>query len=160
MLCKPRRWKPGGASPIINQVTSKGTTGSMRKKWEWAPAAKGASPKQVGSRESKGKNASGRLKWVSNKSPKMKRIPYLNPDAFCRFIGPKNLGKVLVDDELVTCLLDNGVQLNFITPAYTQERGMDIMSLDYLAEEIGGAILHISGIGSISGTHWVHYDER
>ena len=67
-----------------------------------------------------------------------------------RFIGPKNLGKVLVDDELVTCLLDNGVQLNFITPAYAQERGMDIMSLDYLAEEIGGAIPHISGIGGIS----------
>ena len=80
----------------------------------------------------------------------MKRAPYLNPDAFHRFIGPKNLGKVLVDDKLVTCLLDNGVQLNFITPTYTQERGMDIMSLDYLVEEIGGAIPHISGIGSIS----------
>ena len=81
---------------------------------------------------------------------KIKRAPYLNPDAFCRFIGPKNLEKALVNDELVTCLLDNGVQLKFITPTYTQERGMDIMSLDYLAEEIGGAILHISGIGSIS----------
>ena len=74
----------------------------------------------------------------------------MNPDALRRFIGPKNLGKVLVDDELVTCLLDNGAQLNFITPAYTQEWGMNIMSLDYLAEEIGGAILHISGIGCIS----------
>ena len=82
--------------------------------------------------------------------PKMKRAPYLNLDAFRRFIGPKNLGKALVDDELVTCLLDNGAQLNFITPAYAQEQEMDIMSLDYLAEEIGGAILHISGIGGIS----------
>ena len=117
---------------------------------EWAPAAKGASPKQVGSREGEGKDASRGLKRDLNKSPKMKRAPYLNPDAFHRFIGPKNLGKVLVDDELVTCLLDNGVQLNFITPAYTQERGMDIMSLDYLAEEIDGAIPHISGIGGIS----------
>ena len=80
----------------------------------------------------------------------MKRAPYLNSDAFCRFIGPKNLGKVLVDDELVTCLLDNGAQLNFIMPAYAQERGMDIMYLDYLAEEIGGAIPYISGIGGIS----------
>ena len=80
----------------------------------------------------------------------MKRAPYLNLDAFHRFIGPKNLGKALVDDELVTCLLDNGVQLNFIMPAYAQEWGMDIMSLDYLAEEIGGAIPHISGIGGIS----------
>ena len=82
--------------------------------------------RQVGSRE--GKNASGGPKHVSNKSPKMKRAPYLNPDAFHRFIGPKNLGKVLVDDELVTCLLDNGAQINFITSAYAQERAMDIMS--------------------------------
>ena len=79
----------------------------------------------------------------------MKRAPYLNPDAFHRFIGPKNLGKALVDDELVTCLLDNGAQLNFIMPAYAQEWGMDIMPLDYLAKEIGGAIPHISGIGVI-----------
>ena len=122
----------------------------MRKKRERAPAAKGASPKQVGSREGEGKNASGGPKRDSNKSPKMKRAPYLNPDAFCRFIGPKNLGKALVDDELVTCLLDNGAQLNFIMPAYAQEWGMDIMSLDYLAEEIGGAIPHISSIAGIS----------
>ena len=80
----------------------------------------------------------------------MKRAPYLNPDAFHRFIGPKNLGKVLVDDELVTCLLDNRAQLNFIMPTYAQEWGMDIMSLDYLAEEIGGAIPHISSIAGIS----------
>ena len=69
----------------------------------------------------------------------------MSPDAFCRFIGPKNLGRVLIDDELVSCLLDNGAQLNFIMPAYAQEWGMDIMSLDYLAEEIGGAIPLIRG---------------
>ena len=74
----------------------------------------------------------------------------MNLDAFCRFIGPKNLGKALVDDELVTCLLDNGAQLNFIMPAYAQEQGINIMSLDYLAEEVGGAIPHISSLGGIS----------
>ena len=74
----------------------------------------------------------------------------MNPDAFYRFIGPKNLGKALIDDELTTCLLDNGAQLNFITPAYGQEQGMDIMSLDYLAQEIGGSIPPIQGIGGIS----------
>ena len=74
----------------------------------------------------------------------------MNLDAFCQFIGPKNLGKALVDDELVSCLLDNGAQLNFIMPAYAQERGMDIMSVHYLAEEIGGAILLIRGLGGIS----------
>ena len=79
----------------------------------------------------------------------MKRVPYLKPDAFYRFIGPKNWGKALTDDELTTCLLDNGAQLNFITPAYAQEWGMDIMSLDYLAREIGGPIPPIRGIGGI-----------
>ena len=74
----------------------------------------------------------------------------MNPDAFHRFIGPKNLGKALIDDELVSCLLDNGAQLNFIKHAYAQERGMDIMSLDYLAEEIGGSIPLIRGLGGIS----------
>ena len=80
----------------------------------------------------------------------MKRALYLNPDAFYRFIGPKHLGKALTDDELTSGLLDNGAQLNFITPAYAKERGMDITSLDYLAQEIGGSIVLIRGIGSIS----------
>ena len=80
----------------------------------------------------------------------MRRAPYLNPDAFRRFIGPKNLGKALIDDELTSCLLDNGAQLNFITPAYAQEWGMDIMSLDYLAQETGGSIPLIRGLGGIS----------
>ena len=78
----------------------------------------------------------------------VERVPYLNPDAFSRFIGPKNWGKALINDELTTCLLDNGAQLNFITPAYTVERGMDIMSLDWLAQEIGGPPPLIAGMGS------------
>ena len=122
----------------------------MRKKWDWAPAAKWASPKQVGSREGEVKTPSTRLKHVPSKSSKVKRAPYLNPDAFYRFIGPKNLGKALIDDEMTTCLLDNGAQLNFITPAYAQERGMDIMSFNYLVQEIRGSILLIRGLGGIS----------
>ena len=90
-------------------------------KWDRAPAAKGASPKQVSSREGKAKTPSARSNHVPSKFSKVKRAPYLNPDAFYRFIGPKNLGKALIDDELTTCLLDNGAQLNFITPAYAQE---------------------------------------
>ena len=73
----------------------------------------------------------------------MKRAPYLNLDAFYRFIGPKNWGKAVIDDELTTRLLNNGAKLNFITAAYAQEQGMDNMSLDYFAREIGGPIPHI-----------------
>ena len=104
----------------------------MKEKWDQAPAAEGASPKQVGSREGEAKTPSARSNHVPSKSSKVKRAPYLKPDAFYRFIGPKNLGKAFIDDELTTCLLDNGAQLNFITPTYAQEQGMDIMSLDYL----------------------------
>ena len=73
----------------------------------------------------------------------------LNPDPYCRFIGPKNWGEALIDEELMTCLLDNGSQLNFITPAYAHKQGMDIMSLDSLAQEVGGKLPPILGIGGI-----------
>ena len=59
------------------------------------------------------------------------------------------MGEALVDGELATCLLDNGAQLNFITPAYARKRGMDIMSLDSLAHEVEGKIPPILGIGGI-----------
>ena len=79
----------------------------------------------------------------------MKGVPYLNPDPYRRFIGPKNWGEALIDEELMTCLLDKGSQLNFITPAYARKWGMDIMSLDSLAQEVGGNIPSIMGIGGI-----------
>ena len=79
----------------------------------------------------------------------MKGVLYLNPDPYCQFIGPKSLGEALIDRELATCLLVNGAELNFITPTYARERGMDIMSLESLAQEIGGKIPPIAGIGGI-----------
>ena len=79
----------------------------------------------------------------------MKGVPYLNLDPYCQFIGPKNWGEALIDEELMTCLLDNGSQLNFITPAYVHKREMDIMSLDSLAQEVGGKIPPIWGMGGI-----------
>ena len=78
----------------------------------------------------------------------MKGTPYLNPDPFCRFIGPRNWGEALIDDKLTTCLLDNGSQLNFVTPTYAHERGMDILSLDTLTQEIGGQLPPIAVMGS------------
>ena len=59
------------------------------------------------------------------------------------------MGEALIDGELATCLLDNGAQLNFITPAYAHKRGMDIMSLESLAQEVGGKSPPIVGIGGI-----------
>ena len=115
-----------------------------RKKWDQAPPAKGASSKQIGPREGQAKTLSA---WSAGASHGVERVPYLNLDAFSRFIGPKNWGQALINDELTTCVLDNGAQLNFITPAYATERGMDIMSLDWLAQEIEGQLPLIAGMG-------------
>ena len=79
----------------------------------------------------------------------MKSSPYLNPNPYCQFFGPKNLGEVLNDGELTTCLLDNRAQIKFVTPAYARQRGMDIMSLNHLAKEIGGQIPPIARIRGI-----------
>ena len=114
------------------------------KKWNQAPPATGAYSKPSALREGQAKTLSA---WLARASQGVERVPYLNPDAFSRFIGPKNWGQALINDELTTCLLDNGAQLNFITPAYTVERGMDIMSLDQLAQEIGGPLPLIAGMG-------------
>ena len=112
-----------------------------------APTAKGASPKQVSLGD--GQSLSTQSSNISGSPSKVKGVPYLNPDPYCLFIGPKNWGKALIDEELTTCLLDNGSQLNFITPAYAHEWGMDIMSLDSLVQEVGGKIPPIWGIGGI-----------
>ena len=115
-----------------------------RKKQDQAPPVKWASSKQNGLREGQTKTPSARMARASHG---VERVPYLKPDAFFRFIGLKNWGQALINDELTTCLLNNSAQLNFITPAYTVERGMDIMSLDGLAQEIGGPLPLIAGMG-------------
>ena len=115
-----------------------------RKKWDQAPPVEGAYSKQSGLREGQTKTLSA---WSVGASHRVERVRYLNPDAFSRFIGPKNWGQALINDELTTCLLDNGAQLNFITPAYAVERGMDIMSLNRLAQEIGGPLPLITSMG-------------
>ena len=45
VLCRPRRWKPGGASPVINRDISRGTIGSMRKKMGMGPYSQRGLPK-------------------------------------------------------------------------------------------------------------------
>ena len=102
-----------------------------RKKWDQAPPAEGASSKQVGPREGQAETLSA---WSARASHGVERVPYLNPDAFSRFISPKNWGQALINNELTT-------------PAYAMERGMDIMSLDRLAQEIGGPLPLIAGMG-------------
>ena len=120
-----------------------------------APLIEGASFSQIGAGEDQAENPSARSSRASNKPSQVKGTPYLNPDPFCRFIGPRNWGEALIDDKLTTCLLDNGSQLNFVTPTYARDRGMDILSLDTLAREIGGQLPPIAVPWANSRLSWL-----
>ena len=119
-----------------------------------APAAQGASQNNGGSQgQSTGTNLSAHSTGFSSEggSPVKGawKVPYLNPDPFTRLIGPKNWGEAFIDDELTTCLLDNGAQLNFMTPDYAVKRGLQIFTLEQLTQEIGGELSPIHSIGGI-----------
>ena len=130
------------------------------KKWTKAPTAEGASKKQPGFSDWKGKDSTlyaHSARALAECSSELggskkagKPVPCLNPDPFKRYIGPRNLGEAVIDGESTTCLLDNGAQLNFMTPAYALQRGFNIMSLDRLAREAGGHRLPpINGLGGL-----------
>ena len=119
-----------------------------------APAAEGASQNNCGSQsQSTGTTLSARSAGFSSEggSPVKgtQKVPCLNPDPFTRLIGPKNWGKAFIDDQLTTCLLDNGAQLNFMTPDYAVKQGPQIFTLERLAQEIGGELPPIHGTGGI-----------
>ena len=87
------------------------------------PAAKGASQNNSSSKsQSTGTNLSAHSAGFSSEGGSSVKgawsIPCVNPDPFTCVIGPKNWGKAFIDDKLTTCLLDNGAQLNFMTPNY------------------------------------------
>ena len=54
-----------------------------------------------------------------------------------------------IDGELTTCLLDNGAQLNFMTPVYALKWGFNVMSLYHLTQEVGATLPPIQGIDGI-----------
>ena len=117
-----------------------------------APAAEGASQNNHGNQgQTTGISLSTHSAGFSSKggSPVKgaKKVPCLNPDTFMLLISPKNLGEAFIDDELTTCLLDNGAQLNFMTPDYAMKQGFQIFTLEQLAQEIGGELPPIHGIG-------------
>ena len=100
-----------------------------------APAAEGASQNNRGSQgQSTGTNLSTHSTGFSSKggSPVKGawKVPCLNLNPFTRLIGPKNWGEAFIDDELTTCLLDNGAQLNFMTPDYAVKRGLQVFTLE------------------------------
>ena len=95
-----------------------------RQKMYEGPCSRGGLPKQQWQQKPKYRHKPLHpLNWLLLRRRKLcerspERTPCLNPDPFTCLIGPKNWGEAFIDDELTTCLLDNGAQLNFVTPDY------------------------------------------
>ena len=54
------------------------------------------------------------------------QTPFLNPDPFQWWYGMENIAKVKINGESCMALLDNGVQVNTITPRYVKEHSLPV----------------------------------
>ena len=54
------------------------------------------------------------------------QTPFLNPDPFQHWYGIENVAKVKINGESCMALLDNGAQVNTITPRYVREHSLQV----------------------------------
>ena len=54
------------------------------------------------------------------------QTPFLNPDPFQQWYSMENIAKVKINGESCMALLDNGVQVNTITPRYLKEHSLPV----------------------------------
>ena len=60
-------------------------------------------------------------------------------------LGPKNIGQVLVDGQPVTALIDNGAQMNTVTPSFVRQHVLEVGSIDDLDQHRGRIPVSCSG---------------
>ena len=56
----------------------------------------------------------------------MSQTPFLNPDPFLEWYGVRKVPKVRINEESCMALLNNGAQINMITPASVKECSLDL----------------------------------
>ena len=57
---------------------------------------------------------------------------YWNEDARDQWLGPENIGQILIDGEPVPALIDNGAQVNMVTLSFVKRCGLVVGSIDDL----------------------------
>ena len=81
------------------------------------------------------------------------KAPYWNDDPRACWLGPLNLGTAFVDGHRTRVLLDDGSQINSITPAYAKSLDLVVRPLEELAGDLTGR--PIQGIrGVCTGAIW------
>ena len=106
----------------VKVLTTLPETAPKQKMYE-GPCSQGGLPKQQ--QQTRPKHRCQSLHLLSRlllqrrePSEGSKKVPCLKPDPFMHLISPKNWVEAYIDNKLTTCLLDNGAQLNFMTPYY------------------------------------------
>ena len=88
------------------------------------------------------------------------QTPFLNPDPFQHWYGIENVARVKINGESCMALLDNGVQVNTITPRYVKEHSLqvgpitDLMGSKVACVGLGNAYTRLLGYVVI----WVQVD--
>ena len=88
------------------------------------------------------------------------QTPFLNPDPFQHWYGIENVAKVKINGESCMALLDNGAQVNTITPRYAKEHSLqvgpitDLMGSKVTCIGLGNAYTRLLGYVVI----WVQVD--
>ena len=88
------------------------------------------------------------------------QTPFLNPDPFQQWYGMENIAKVKINGESCMALLDNGAQVNIITPRYVKEHSLpvgpitDLMGSRVVCIGLGNAYTRLLGYVVI----WVQVD--
>ena len=72
------------------------------------------------------------------------QTPFLNPDPFGQWYGIKNVAKVRVNGESCMVLLNNGTQINTITPNFVKSHSLEVGPLSDLV----GRLVTCVGLGN------------
>ena len=113
--------------------------------------------KQVDPREGQTKTLSAQ---VAGASHGVERVPYLNPDAFSRLIGPKNWGQALINDKLTTLPFGQWCSTQFHYPCLCCGEGYGHYVPGPVGSRDWGTPPSHQGYGwQPGGAHWVCLDE-
>ena len=101
--------------------------------------AKGAWPPPDG--YSQGRSSPGQK--LTN--PRLTPSAFWNEDPRNRWFDRANLGTAMIDGVKTTCLIDNGAQVNLVTPEFVKSRGLELGSIQDLKDHDG--YIPLSGLG-------------
>ena len=127
-------WKKAIDGGIARQITAAGITGNIGQggNKQGGGCWKQGRPCPHEPQEQQGKGCHPDQARTVKQESKETPFCYWNQDALSHWLGPENLGWALVDWIRTRVLLDNGTQVNSVTPAYVHRHKLKVGSIEAL----------------------------